>query len=133
RKAREEAERKAQEEKEREESARKAREDAARKAREEAERKAAEERKRKAREDEKQLTPEPPLILWHPKLFFSICAIVCFALLLSVVYHLLLGHAGGKWVALKGGTTDNLYSIAGSGNGRILYTCGAGKSFLNST
>ncbi len=136
RKAREEAERKAAEERERkarEEAARKAAEERERKAREEAERKAAEERERKAREEKKERKSKPVPIPWNPKLIRTICVLVLLALVVDLAYHHWFSRAGTKWIALKSGVNTSLDALAGSSDGKILYTCGASGQFLSST
>ncbi len=137
RKIREQTERKAKEAAEqnaKEEAARKAQEEAARKARQDEERKVREEQQRKLREQKHQLKPEPGLILWNPRLLVSIGVLVAIVLLLGISYRLIFGRAGAKWVVSKSGiVTDSLYFITGSADGRILYSCGSGTPFLNST
>ncbi len=115
---------------------RRAIEEAERKATEQADRKAAEEQERKAREEadrkrrEQKGTPRPGFILRNPRLLLAIFAIACFALLLDVAARHWSSFAGAKWVALKSGTTVNLISLAGSSDGKILYTCSVGRPFL---
>jgi photosystem II stability/assembly factor-like uncharacterized protein len=136
RKEREEKERKEREEKERkerEEKDRKAPELVEQKAREEAERKKREEQQRKGREEKKDSPKDYALLFAALKRIFALVPLACVILVADLVFHLWLGHAGAKWAPLDSGITGPVLAITGSPDGKTLYACGAGRSFLVST
>jgi photosystem II stability/assembly factor-like uncharacterized protein len=159
RQGRGEKERRDREEKERserEEAQRKQRGEMERKEREARQRREREEKERKGREDkqreerdgqEKRETPSPlhawllrargllrdRALLRSFRLLAVLGALVCAIVLFDFLFHLWFSHAGAKWTPLKSGVDNSFYSIAGSADGRILFTCGSGNAFLNSS
>ncbi len=141
RKEREERERKEKERREREEKERKAREMAEQKAREEAERKAREaaerkkreEQQRREREEKKDFSKKDSVLLAAFRRIIGLVPLACLILAADLVFHLWLGHAGAKWTPLNSGISVAVRAITGSPDGKTLYACGEGTSFLIST
>jgi photosystem II stability/assembly factor-like uncharacterized protein len=112
---------------------RKARERAEQKAREEVERKKREEQERKGREKNKDSAKDYALLLAVLKRIIAFVPFACLIFAADLVFHLWLGHAGARWAQLDSGISDPVRAITGSADGKILYACGAGTSFLTST
>src|SRR5208283_1468543 len=67
------------------------------------------------------------------KRIFALVPLACLILVADLVFHLWLGRAGAKWAPLDSGITVAVRAITGSPDGKTLYACGAGTSFLTST
>ena len=98
-----------------------------------AERKAREKKERKSRDGEKGSTTALLEVLLRQKRFLLACVVACIGIGALVAYRHWSIYAGAKWVPLKSDVTVSLYSIAASSDGKILYTCGYGTPFLDST